>query len=73
MRKNGLILCTLTALVLTAVAWRPMGASDGQACDTGSRIRAVLPAADENVLATTAGLRYRNCQPRHWHALVVQK
>ena len=73
MRKNGLILTLVATLTLTAVATRPISWSEGQATTSASRIKAVVPPADENVLATTAALRWRNCQPRHWHHCLVQK
>jgi hypothetical protein len=69
MRRRGLILTTLGAVLLTGFVYlRSAWPSGSEHQDT---IR-VVPADSSGDLNSEAGWRYRQCQPRHWRYCMIQ-
>jgi hypothetical protein len=69
MRRNGLLLATLLTLVLTGwtlgqTGWRGLFRAT-------ARTARVLK--DHGPFAGTAAWNWRNCGPRHWRMLLLQR
>jgi hypothetical protein len=73
MKRCGLILATLLSLLLTGftttrVGW--LGSRPGR--PSAPRHASTTQPKDDEPLSGEAALRYRQCQPTHWRACLIQ-
>ncbi len=74
MKRPGLPLATLLTLLLTGLVLAQAGWLGNRSCHAASRRRAELSsqARANDPFTSQAALRYRQCQPSHWRACLLQ-
>jgi hypothetical protein len=73
MKRRGLILSTLGAVLFGGIALYRVGWSHGRTDAHDSAAPSIVPAAARDSLTSPAAWRYRQCQTRHWRYLMLQQ
>jgi hypothetical protein len=73
MRRYGMLIATAFPLLLTGWTLNHAGWRGGAARPAGVDRPTACAAEEGDPLTTANGLRWRDCQPRHWRACVLAR